>query len=132
MLVHLRTTYGDITPLEIEMNRATLSAPWNPDDEIEDLWKRIITAQQLAHLAEEEITDPIAIRLTIDALEASGVFDFALDNWRLKDNATKLWPPSRSISTRKTPNANASSPPKLVVIMEPTVPTAIAPAIRLP
>jgi hypothetical protein len=29
------------------------------------------------------------MRLTIDALEASGVFDFALDNWRLKDDATK-------------------------------------------
>jgi hypothetical protein len=90
MLVHLRMTYGDITPLEIEMNRATLNAPWNPDDEIEDLWKCIITAQELAHHARDEITDPVAIRLTIDALEASGVFDFALDNWRLKDDATKM------------------------------------------
>jgi len=91
MLVHLKTTYGDITPLEIELNRATLSAPWNPDDEIEDLWKRIITAQELAHRATDadEITDGVAMRLTIDALEASGVFDFALDNWRLKDDATK-------------------------------------------
>jgi hypothetical protein len=28
-------------------------------------------------------------RPTIDALEASGVFDFTLNNWRLKDDATK-------------------------------------------
>jgi hypothetical protein len=90
MLMHLRRTYGDITPLEIEMNRATLSTPWNPDDDIEDLWVRITTAQELAHHARDEITDHVAIHLTIDALEASGVFDFALDNWRLKDNATKM------------------------------------------
>jgi hypothetical protein len=90
MLVHLRTTYGDITPLEIEMNRATLSLPWNPNDDIEDLWLRISNAQELAHCAGEEIEDPVAIRLTIDALEASGVFNFVLDNWRLKDNATKM------------------------------------------
>jgi hypothetical protein len=66
-----------------------LSNPWNPDDNIEDLWLRISTAQELAHCAGEDILDPVTIRLTIDALEASGVFDFALDNWRLKDNATK-------------------------------------------
>jgi hypothetical protein len=89
MLLHLRTTYGDITPLEIEMNRATLSTEWNPDDDIEDLWLRISTAQELAHRAKDEIKDSVAIRLTIDALEASGVFTFALDNWRLKDDATK-------------------------------------------
>jgi hypothetical protein len=104
MLVHLRTTYDDITPLKIKMNRATLSNPWNPDDNIEDLWLRISTAQELAYCAGEDILDPVAIGLTIDALESSGVFDFALDN----------------------------SPPKLVVIMESTVPMAIAPAIRLP
>jgi hypothetical protein len=88
MLVHLQMTYGDITPLEI-MNRATLSTPWNPGDNIKELWVRITTAQELAHRAGDEITDPVAIPLTIDALEASGVFDFALDNWRLKDNANK-------------------------------------------
>jgi hypothetical protein len=90
MLGYLKTMYGDITPLEIEKNRATLSIPWNPDDDIKDLWLRISNAQMLAHRAKEEIEDPVAIRLTIGALEASGVFDFALDNWRLKEDATKM------------------------------------------
>jgi hypothetical protein len=35
MLKHLQTTYGRITPLEIEQNRATLTSAWNPDDDIE-------------------------------------------------------------------------------------------------
>jgi hypothetical protein len=89
MLKHLQTTYGTITPLEIEQNRATLTSAWNPDDDIEGLWVRIRDAQLLAKRANEEILDPAAIRLTVQALEASGVFDFALDNWRLKDDATK-------------------------------------------
>jgi hypothetical protein len=89
MLLYLKTTYRDITPAEIETNRATLCIPWNPDDDIEDLWLRISNAQMLAHHAKDKIEDPVAIRLTIGALEASGVFDFALDNWRLKDYATK-------------------------------------------
>jgi hypothetical protein len=59
-----------------------LSNPWNPNDDIEDLWKRISDAQMLAHRAREEIEDVVTIRLTIDALEASGVL-------RLKDDATK-------------------------------------------
>jgi hypothetical protein len=74
-----------------EKLRHTLSIPWNPDDDIKDLWLRIRDAQMLAHRAKEEIEDPVTICLTIGALlEASGVFDFALDNWRHKDDATKM------------------------------------------
>jgi hypothetical protein len=50
----------------------------------------ISTAQELAHHDRDEIKDIVAICLTINALEASGVFDFALDNWCLKDDATKM------------------------------------------
>jgi hypothetical protein len=52
---------------------------------------RICGDQLLAHRAKnEEILDPSAICLTVQALEASGVLDFALDNWLLKDDATKI------------------------------------------
>jgi hypothetical protein len=90
MLLHLQDMYGTITPLEIEQNRATFTSAWNPDDDIEGLWLRIRDAQLLAHQANEEILDPAAIRLTVQALEASsGVFDCTLDNWRLKDRCHK-------------------------------------------
>lgn len=36
MLAHLKNTYGKITPEELELNRSTLSAIWNPDDPMED------------------------------------------------------------------------------------------------
>jgi hypothetical protein len=89
MLEYLKTTYGDITPDDIDKNSATLTAPWNPDDPIQDLWLRIRDAQVFATRANEPIGDDAAIRHTLKALEASGVFTFALDNWRLKDDATK-------------------------------------------
>jgi hypothetical protein len=89
MLKHLQTTYGTITPLKIEQNRATLTSAWNPDDDIEGLWVRIRDAQLLANCANEDILDPATIPLTVKALKASGVFDFVLDNWCLKEDATK-------------------------------------------
>jgi hypothetical protein len=90
MLLHLQATYGTITPLKIKKNCAMLTSAWNPNDDIEGLWVRIRDAQLLAHRANEEILDPAAVRLTVQALEASGVFNFALDKWRLKDDATKM------------------------------------------
>jgi hypothetical protein len=89
LLHHQQATYGTITPLENGQNRATLTSSWNPNDDMERLWLHIRDAQLLAHQANEEILDPAAIRLTVQALEASAVFNFALDNWRLKDDATK-------------------------------------------
>jgi hypothetical protein len=71
--------------------------------------------------------------LTINVLEVSGVFGFALDNWRLKHNATKTLDAFKvHFNKEDSKRESASSPPKLVVIMEPTVPTAIAPMIRIP
>jgi hypothetical protein len=87
MLKHLQTMYSTITPLEIEQNRATLTSAWNPDDDIEG--HRIRDAHLLAKRTNKEILDPATIRLTVQALEASGVFDFTLNNWRLKGDAIK-------------------------------------------
>jgi hypothetical protein len=54
-----------------------LSAPWNPDNDIEDLWLRIRNAQVLASIAHKPIKDAATICLMLLSLEASGVFDFA-------------------------------------------------------
>jgi hypothetical protein len=92
MLTYVTNTYGKLTPLEVETNRNTLTATMNLDDGIENLWVRIRDAQALAKHAKEPITDDAAMRLTIIALENTGVFTFALDNWRLKEDATKTMP----------------------------------------
>jgi hypothetical protein len=72
MLMHLKATYGTITPEDIEANRAVLGSNWNPDEPIEDLWLRIKECQRFAAAAEEPIPDAAAIRLVLAALEQSG------------------------------------------------------------
>jgi hypothetical protein len=75
MLAHLKEEYGKLDATEIETNHATLAGAWNPDNHIEDLFTRIHDAQCLAAKANEPITDVAAIRLTITALENTGVFE---------------------------------------------------------
>jgi hypothetical protein len=84
LLAHLHTNYGDLTPEEIEDNRASLARPWNPDDPIEDLWSRITDAQRFANRASEAIPDAAAIRLSLAIIEDTGVFTNAIDKWRDK------------------------------------------------
>ena len=90
MLAHLKDTYGSLTPNEIEANRATLSAAWNPDEPIEDLWLCISNAQTLATSAGKPISNASAMRLTLLALESTGVFNSALHDWHIKNEANKM------------------------------------------
>jgi hypothetical protein len=89
MLLHLKTTYGRITPEGIETNRNLLSATWSPDDPIEDLWMRIRDCQRYAVAAGEPITDGTAVRLILSVLEKTGVFTSAADKWRDKPEASQ-------------------------------------------
>ena len=91
MLQHLLDTYGDLNATEIEANRALLTATWNPDDPIEDLWLRIREVRAVATRAGEAVNDDTAMRLTLITLENTGVFESALHDWRLKPEADKTY-----------------------------------------
>ena len=61
MLNHLKTTYGQIQPDDIEKNRnLLLSAEWNADEPIENIWLRIRDCQAFAAPI-EAITDGAAM-----------------------------------------------------------------------
>ena len=87
MLTHLQTTYGVITHDELEINRNLLSADWNPDNPMEDLWNRIHEVQRFAEAGNDPIPDTTAVRLTLPVLEKTGVFSLATEDWRKKDDA---------------------------------------------
>lgn len=87
MLAHLKDTYGNITREELEINRNRLSAEWNPEYPMEDLWLRIREVQRYANAGQEEITDATVLRLTLPVLENTGVFLSATERWREKDDA---------------------------------------------
>jgi ferritin len=79
MIAHLKEEYGELDATEIETNHATLAGAWNPDDHIDELFTHIREAQRLATKANEPITDGAAIRLTITALENTGVLKVPLN-----------------------------------------------------
>ena len=91
MLVHLNYIYGQITADDIENNRGTLSADWNVDSPIEDLWSRVQEAQRFSRAAGdgEEINDATVIRLTLGVFERTGVFDTIVEKWR--DKPQVIW-----------------------------------------
>jgi hypothetical protein len=84
MLTHLQDTYGQISREEIDANRNKLTADWNADDPIEDLWSRNVEVQRLASVANEAIPDTAVIRLTLSVFERTGVFTTACEKWRDK------------------------------------------------
>ena len=82
MIEHLHSTYGTLTPTEIEMNRRQLSTPWNPDEPIETLWTNIKRIRDVAAGAGDPIPDTAVITLTLEALGAAGVYQHAITIWR--------------------------------------------------
>ena len=66
-------TYGVVKASNKEKNRTKLSEPWTPDQPIETLWKRIKDCLDFANAAGEAISEPVAIRLTLEVLRDSGL-----------------------------------------------------------
>ena len=95
MIKHLEKKYATITSDDIERNRATLSAPWNPDTEIEDLWLRINRAQLFSLDADDnnthKISDAAAIHLTLAMFEKEQLFITYCDTWRDLDKSKRTY-----------------------------------------
>jgi hypothetical protein len=91
MLEHLKSTYGTLTPEAIETNRNELSTPWNPDDPLENLWKRIGEIQRVAMAGGAPITDVAAITLTLAMFEKSGLLATTTQLWRVKPVLQWTW-----------------------------------------
>ena len=84
MLEHLRRKYGSLTPEELETNRAALSAPWNFDDPIEDLWAKITNIQRVASFGTVPIADITVITLTLAMIEKTGLLASTTEKFRLR------------------------------------------------
>ena len=84
MLTHLQTKYGTMTPEELETNRAALLEPWNFDDPIEDLWKKLENIKRVADLGKAPITDVTIITLTLAMIEKTGLLATTTEKFRLR------------------------------------------------
>jgi hypothetical protein len=103
-LNHLRTTYSDVEPEELERNRATLKETWNVDEPMELLWDRLAEAQHFSERHGDKISEFNAINLTLSAIETTGVFSDACDRWRDLDDITKTLTSFRTFFNKENKN----------------------------
>jgi hypothetical protein len=76
-----------ITCNQLETNRTLLSAEWNPDSPLEDLWLRITEIQRLAQASNSLIQEDTVLSLLLPVFEKTGVFTTACEKWRDFDDA---------------------------------------------
>jgi hypothetical protein len=91
LLAHLTTTYGTITATDLVNNKATLKAPWNPDEPITTLWNRVRNCQQFARDTIEPLTESMITLHVLEALAASGVMAPYINEWQRRDPATQSY-----------------------------------------
>jgi len=89
VLQHMKTTYGSITPQDLEHNLKELEAPWDPATPLETLFANGIKCRQLAQAGGDPISDQTYIRKIIQVLTDSGVFTQAIHEWNIKPLADK-------------------------------------------
>jgi hypothetical protein len=85
LLAHLQTAYGTVTCKDIEANRKSLSATWNPNNAIQDIWACITYAKVYAINAGAPLSDGAIMSLTLETLTESGVFTTAIEKWDDKE-----------------------------------------------
>ena len=91
LLTHIKTHYGQVTSKDLEQNRESLRAPWNPDDEIASLWTRNLNCQDFARNSTEPITESTSMLLLLDAIGASGVMTQYISEWKRRDEADQTY-----------------------------------------
>ena len=91
MLAHLKTTYGKLTGVEIEQNRARLGAAWDTTSPIESLWARITEIKRIATASGQPIEDRAVIALVLPMFERTGLFLHSVNTWNAMETAEQTY-----------------------------------------
>ena len=91
LLNHIKANYGDVEPLQLKENEATLDAPWDATTPIVTLYKRIEDCKLFAEAGDEPLSDKKLLRAALLAIEATGLYNLACDTWTEKPSTTKTW-----------------------------------------
>ncbi len=91
MLEHLETTYGAINEDDLAANLEACEAAWDPNTPIEIVFANTNKCAQFAAAGNDDISDANKVRLTLKALEKSGVMEEAISDWRKKAAADRTW-----------------------------------------
>jgi len=81
MIMHLHTNYGPILCIELEINCASISTIWTPDNPIESLWECLCKIQCISITGSDPLTNNAIKDLTFLMVEATGIFTTACNTW---------------------------------------------------
>jgi hypothetical protein len=91
MLEHLVTTYGTINEDDLTTNLENCKAAWDPNTPIESVIANTNYCAQFAAAGDDVISDANKVRLTLKAVEKSGVLKDAISDWCKKPAADQTW-----------------------------------------
>jgi hypothetical protein len=103
ILTHLYTTYGVITPIDIEDNDAKMRAPFDPTQPIELLFDQIETAVEFSDAGNRPYNpDQVVSRAYLLILQ-TGLYSDACRDWRRRAVLTQTCPPPLSRLRQSSP-----------------------------
>ncbi len=91
MITHLETTYGDINEDALAENLTRMEEAWDPKYPIETIFTRAHHCRLFAAAGGDRISDANSVRMTLNALKASGVMDEAIKDWKKRTVANRTW-----------------------------------------
>jgi hypothetical protein len=91
MLVHLYTTYGRLTPADVQNNDAAMKQPYNPKEPIETLFHQIEEFIDVANAAGAPFTPSQIVAISYNLIFATGMFIDACRERRRRVTNTRTW-----------------------------------------
>jgi hypothetical protein len=91
MLVHLYTTYGRLTPANVQHNDAAMKQWYNPNEPIETLFHQIEESINVADAPGAAYTPSQLVALSYNLIFATGMFPEACRKWRRRVTNTRTW-----------------------------------------
>jgi hypothetical protein len=91
MLVHLYTTFGRLTPADVQNNDAAMKQPYNPNAPMEPLFHQIEEPIDVADAAGAAYTPSQIVAISYNLIVATGMFPEACREWRRRVTNTQTW-----------------------------------------
>jgi hypothetical protein len=91
MLEHLFETYGNITPVDLEINFENMRQAWDPQQPVETLFKQIQDCADYSEAGGVLIGHPQQINVGYAKIFATGHFMSACRRWNEKPTSEKTW-----------------------------------------
>jgi hypothetical protein len=92
LLTHLYTTYGVITPIDIEDNDTRMREPFDPTLPIETLFDQIESAVEYADAGNRAYNPKQVVSRAYLLILQTGMYPDACRDWRRRDLVDQTWP----------------------------------------